>query len=130
MGNWKSFGIVLIVFGVITLAGSGFVYMYQMSQDGDIVYEDGNWYELRANPQVVSLMGTGMLVGICCIIVGLAMLFVNEEKRTAQKIRPGSYYQQPFVDNPPALPVNYCPGCGRQTGTNALFCEGCGRRLN
>jgi len=130
VGKWKDFGILLIVFGVITLAVSGLIYNYQMSQDGDIIYKDGNWYELSANPQVVSLMGTGMLVGICCIVIGLVMLFVQEEKHTAQKIRPGSYYQQQAIESPSGLPVNYCPGCGRQVGPSATFCENCGRRLN
>lgn len=156
MTNWKVLGILLIVFGIITLAGSAFIYSYQMSQDGDLVYEDGNWYELRANPQVVSLMGTGMLVGICCIIVGLAMLFVDDDKRKA--IRPGSYYQQTMepseqdrlmaaryapqqkteTDRPhkypvtvieQGQPVNFCAGCGRKAGPEAMFCEWCGRRL-
>jgi len=59
--------IILIIFGTITLGGSAAIYNYQMSQDGDIVYENGNWYELHANPLVISIMTLGMIIGTVCL---------------------------------------------------------------
>lgn len=132
MGNLKIIGTLVLVFGIITLAGSAMVYNYQMSQDGDVVYKNGNWYELQANPSVVALMTLGMIVGGILAIIGFLVYLGDEKQPTAQKIRPGSYYatmEQP-LQQPVQLPTNYCPGCGRSVGPGAAFCEGCGRRLS
>lgn len=151
MTNWKVLGILLIVFGVVTLAGSAFIYSYQMSQDGDIVYENGNWYELQANPQVISLMTAGMIVGGSCILIGIISMFAGN----SNKVRPIDPRQQdryatqqsagrseaPRAHKYPVTvveqgyqpetnaPVNFCQGCGRKIVPGATFCEGCGRRL-
>ncbi|MBN1110188.1 MAG: zinc ribbon domain-containing protein [Methanomassiliicoccales archaeon] len=134
MGKWQQIGVVLIIFGVVTLGGSAFIYNHQMSQDGDLVWRDGNLYELHANPSVLALMTLGMIIGGICTLLGILSYFTPEEKR-AQKIRPGSYYntlQQSILQidqRSEQLPVNFCPGCGRAVQPGATFCEGCGRRL-
>lgn len=132
MGKSQQIGTLLLVFGIITLGGSAMVYNYQMSQDGDMIWRDGNLYELQANPSVVALMTLGMIVGGICVLFGLLVYMSDDKKPTAQKIRPGSYYaaMEQTLQQPAQLPTNYCPGCGRSVGPSATFCEGCGRRLN
>lgn len=147
MERYKGVGIALIVFGVITLAGSAFIYSYQMSQDGDLVYENGNLYELRANPKVLSLMTAGMVVGGSCILLGIVVIVIEGDRSKINRIDPREQDRLMKSRNAPSQPrpaskvpvtvigapersVSYCQGCGRQAVPGAVFCEGCGRRLN
>jgi len=125
VSSWKTWGVILILFGIVTLGGSAMIYNYQMSQDGDIVYQNGNWYELPANPNVIALMTLGMVVGGIITLIGFLAYFNKDEEPIMHRV--------PLQYAPPSatpLPINYCPGCGRQTPPGALFCEGCGRKLN
>jgi len=107
------------------------MYAWLKAQDGSTYYEGGNWYTIQVNPTALASFLVLALFGVLLLVVGAVIYlgYREDDKHTAQKIRPGSYYQQPNIEGPRKLPVNYCPGCGRRVGPNASYCEGCGRQL-
>lgn len=125
----KDGGLVLLFVGGLVFAFSLFVHNMLQAKDGDMFYENGVWYTYQVNPVALGAFFGLAILGAVIMLVGVVVFLGYRENESA-----ASYYQRPEVhyhtkETPKVLPVNYCPGCGRQTGMNALFCEGCGRRL-
>lgn len=94
-----------------------------MSYEGQIIYENGSWYELSPNYDVVNLMILGMIVGLIFSILGIVLILSS--------IGPKESVTRPTIilnQSKDLVGQNHslkCPYCGYDAGIGAIRCPRC-----
>jgi len=124
VGKIKEWGIASLIFGLISIIPSYWVYQYQMSFEGRIDYlGNGQYIEYFPNYDVVNLMIMGMIVGLIFSIIGIVMILSS--------IGPREIVTRPIIiSNNEKNQTNInqslkCPYCGYDAGLGAIRCPRC-----